>query len=222
MILGICGAGGSGREILELAKIINKDKQYWDQILFVEKQNFMNKTDDNLKGITISSFKELIQNNKPDQIEFIVSVGEPQLRKKIATEILETGYHLATLIHPNVHIPESTKIGDGVIISCNAFISCNVVIEDNVMIQPSVVIGHDAQIGKNTIISANSSIAGGAFVGENTYIALNVCVREQTRIGNNVIVSAGSAVLKDIVDEVIAQGNPARPLLNRDNSNVFR
>ena len=36
MILGIYGAGGHGREVLELAEIINNKNSRWDKIIFID------------------------------------------------------------------------------------------------------------------------------------------------------------------------------------------
>ncbi len=35
MVLAIYGAGGLGREVLELAKIINKKEKLWDSFIFI-------------------------------------------------------------------------------------------------------------------------------------------------------------------------------------------
>jgi len=219
MILGIYGAGGSGRELFELATIINSNNDRWSELIFIDDTK---EEGEKLRGIPIYSFENLTKNIDTESIEIIISLGEPANRKKLAEKIIHAGYRLATLIHPNVHIPESTKIGDGVIISCNAFISCDVIIEDNVMILPQSSVAHDNHIGKNTVIAGHSDLGGGVHIGFNTYIALNVCVREKTHIGDNVIVSAGSAVLKDVPDNVIIHGNPAKAIMKKDDRTVFR
>lgn len=54
-------------------------------------------------------------------------------------------------------------------------------------------------------------------IGDNVYIGANVCVIGDVRIGNNVIVGAGSVVVKDIPDNVVVAGNPARILKNLNN-----
>lgn len=219
MILGIYGAGGSGREVFELATIINSNNNRWSELIFIDDTK---EEGEKLRGIPIYSFENLTKNIDTESIEIIISLGEPANRRKVAENVIHAGYHLATLIHPNVHIPESTKIGDGVIISCNAFISCDVIIEDNVMILPQSSVAHDNHIGKNTVIAGHSDLGGGVHIGFNTYIALNVCVREKTHIGDNVIVSAGSAVLKDVPDNVIIHGNPAKAIMKKDDRTVFR
>ena len=49
-------------------------------------------------------------------------------------------------------------------------------------------------------------------IGDNVWIGGNACVNPGVHIGNNVVVGAGSVVTKDIPDNCIAVGNPARVL----------
>ena len=64
-------------------------------------------------------------------------------------------------------------------------------------------------------------MAGGCVVGCATYIGLSVPVKQGIKIGKNVVVGMGSVVVRDIPDNVIAMGNPARPMKNKDDSRVF-
>ena len=50
----------------------------------------------------------------------------------------------------------------------------------------------------------------GPIIGDNVYLGANVCVIGNIRIGNNVIVGAGAVVVKDVPDNCIVAGNPAK------------
>ena len=54
MILGIYGAGGLGREVYELAKIINSCNNRWDQIFFIDKGQV----------VDVGKYDELIERNE--------------------------------------------------------------------------------------------------------------------------------------------------------------
>ena len=47
-------------------------------------------------------------------------------------------------------------------------------------------------------------------IGDNVSIGCNVCVIGGIRIGNNVTIGAGSVVVKDVPDNCVVAGNPAR------------
>lgn len=213
MILGIYSASGGGKETFDLANEINIINQNWDEIVFIDDTK---PSGSSLWGYPIYSFDELVTRYSPEEIEIIIGVGEPSDRELLYHKVLNTGYKLTTLIHPTVPIHPTTIIGKGVIISRNAYISCEVVIEDNVRIMPMAIIGHNVIINKHSAISGHSEVGGYSHVGERTFLGFNVCVREHTTIGDDVVVSVGSAVLKDLPNLVVAQGNPARVILKRE------
>jgi len=53
-------------------------------------------------------------------------------------------------------------------------------------------------------------------VGNNVWFGGNVVVLPGISIGNNAVIGAGSVVTKDIPDNVVAVGNPCRPVRNID------
>jgi acetyltransferase-like isoleucine patch superfamily enzyme len=51
---------------------------------------------------------------------------------------------------------------------------------------------------------------------------MSVPIKEGSMIGKNTIVGMGSVVLRDLPDDVIALGNPARPMKKNENHRVFK
>lgn len=215
MTLGIYGAGGLGREVYELAQQIAE----WNEIVFVDDRTetpFVRQT------IEVISFDDLKNRYHADDIVLIIAVGEPATREFLYNKVTQSGYRLATLVHPNVYISGTTFLADGVVVGANTIVSCDVRIGSNTFVQNSASIGHDAVIGKHSIISAFDSIAGACVIGDRTYIGMSVPIKEKIIIGSDTIVGMGSVVIRDIPDNVIAVGNPARPMKNKDDSRVFK
>lgn len=103
-----------------------------------------------------------------------------------------------------VYIEEGVVIGDRVKIRAFTFIPTGVVIEDDVFIGPHVTFTNDKYPRINrewkllkTTIKKGSSIGAGSVI-------------LPVRIGKNSLIGAGSVVTKDIPDNVLALGNPAR------------
>lgn len=96
------------------------------------------------------------------------------------------------------------QIGPGLLISHNFSVIMPKSAGQNLRIGPGVVIGRN---GKDF-----------PTIGNNVYIASNSTVIGNIHIGNNVIVGAGSVVTKDIPDNSVAVGNPAKVIKALDDS----
>lgn len=216
MKLAIYGAGGLGREIYELSRQIGR----WEDIYFID-DTVVSDEDYYINGVKTLHYTSAVTLFPKDGIEFVIALGEPEYRKKLYEKVKSDGFNFTTLIHPGVYISSSTKLGEGVIIQTNAVLTCNIEIGCNTLIQNTATVGHDTKIGRHCVVSANDVVAGHCNIGDCVYIGLNVPVRENISIGSDSIIGMGSVVLKDIPGNVIAMGNPARAMKNKDDRRVF-
>lgn len=216
--LGIYGAGGLGREVFELAIAINSFKKRWSEIVFIDD----GENKQNPRGLSIYKFAEIVKKIDVEDIEFCIAIGEPEIRKDLYKKLIKSNMSMATLIHPQVTIPESTAIGAGVVICKFVSITCDISIGENVYIHPMVCIGHDSTIENHTVISSFVDVAGDCLVGSCSFLAINVILKHGICVGKNSIVGLASVVHRDIPDNVIALGNPARPMKNNTEKRVFK
>ena len=73
-------------------------------------------------------------------------------------------------------------------------------------------IGHNSVIGKHCQIGGQVFIAGSSSIGDYCELALCSCVRNGTTLGDNVFVGMGSVVVKDVEDDWIVYGVPAKKI----------
>ncbi|KKK43075.1 hypothetical protein LCGC14_3169000 [marine sediment metagenome] len=57
-------------------------------------------------------------------------------------------------------------------------------------------------------------------IGKDCWIGMGVCILPGVTIGDRVIIGAGSVVVKDIPSDVIAVGNPCRPMKTRSGEKI--
>jgi galactoside O-acetyltransferase len=105
------------------------------------------------------------------------------------------------------------NIGNNVSISNSFSVECfsKVVIEDNVLIGNNCSImdndGHDLDIdARNTGIPKTKDIC----ICQNVFLGSNVIILKGVTIGENSVIGNGSVVTKNIPENVIAAGNPAK------------
>lgn len=215
-VLGIWGAGGLGREVLELANTINKIDKRWDSIIFI-----VDSVGDHIvNGVEVYEYNEA--KNKIANLEVIIGIGEPIIRKNKYELLKADDIDMPNLIHPDVHIPESVKLGKGIVIQSGCIVSVNVSIEDNVFLQPRCAIGHDCRLHEGCIISTFDCVAGAVSIGKYSYLGIGALVKECISIGNHSIISMGAVVFNDIPDAVIVVGNPARVMKKNEELKVFK
>ena len=111
-----------------------------------------------------------------------------------------------------VSIGSYVHIGENVCISRGAI--DDTVICNGVKIDALVHIAHNCIIGKNSMILVPTSVSGSVEVGEDCHIAADI-IRNQVHIGDRSMLGLGSVVVKDIPENTIAYGNPAKPIRKR-------
>jgi sugar O-acyltransferase (sialic acid O-acetyltransferase NeuD family) len=220
MVLGIYGAGGLGREILDLARAIDKQNDSYENIVFID-DNANGSENQTLNGARVLTFSEFSSTTTGDSAGIVIGIGEPAIRAELAVRLEQQGYSLESLIHPMARVSEFATIGQGTVIQYNCSVACNVQIGSNVYVQPMVLIGHDDIIDSHCVISPFACVAGNVHIGDKTYIGMNVAIREGVNIGSESIVGMGSIVARDIEDCVIALGNPARAMKRNETKRVF-
>lgn len=218
MTLGIYGAGGQGREVLDSARAVNKPSGQWENIVFIDdvtEQKMVNDT-------RVYTFEEFSRTFRDDAAEIIIAVGEPVGRKKLYEKITSAGYALALVIHPTAIVSDYADIRKGAFIGAHSMISCNTLLAENACVQPHAVIGHDATVGAHSVLSGFTIISGHCAIGEQAYIGIGAAVREEVSIGSSTIIGMGSSVICDVPDGVVAFGTPCRVKRKNTERRVFQ
>ena len=140
-----------------------------------------------------------------------VAVGDPRLRKKIVSKLPnETEY--ATIIHPSAVLSDWVEIGDGAIITAGTILTCNIKIGKHAHLNLHTTIGHDCIIGDYFTTAPATNISGNCEFGECVYFGTNSSIRQGIKICDNVTIGMGGIVVKNISEEGVYIGNPARKL----------
>lgn len=219
MILCVYGAGGFGKEVYDIATRMNKKKSIWDEILFLDDAPHLGESA--YMG-RLFNLETVLYEFGLNSIEVIVAIGEPAVRKKLYQKVKKLNLKLATLVDPSSIISPTAKLGEGVIVAPYCSVSSSVIIGDNVAINTSSIVGHDIAIGDHTVLSSFVNVGGDCSVGHSSYLGMGVQIMQGLTIGSESILGMGSVVFKDIPDDVIAMGNPARPIRRNENKAVFK
>ena len=151
--------------------------------------------------------EELLYENA-DIKGYILGVGSMVLRYKLYTW-LDTLLTAVNIIHPASTVSRHAQIGRGNLVEAYTKIANSAQLGNHCIINSFSAVNHDQVIGDNVLIAGNVSMAGKS-IGDNTIIADGASIGFKKRVGKNCIVGDGSGVTKDIPDNVIVYGNPAK------------
>ena len=191
----IIGSGGLGLEIACLAKDANrKNKEILDLPV--------------LGGISEwVKFKEY---------EFIIAVGSPRGRKSIVDKMLKNGTpKFSTLIHPNALISEYVEIGEGTIICAGCILTADIKVGKHCIINLNSIIGHEVSMTDFVTIAPMVGIGGTSVISDLVEIGMGSQIREKLSIGHGAVVGMGATVVKNVLEEDVVVGNPAKTIKNK-------
>ena len=121
-------------------------------------------------------------------------------------------------IEPGAIIREYATINKNVVVMMGAIINIGAIIGENSMIDMNAVVGARCKIGKNVHIGAGAVIAGvleppsmdSCEIGDNVMIGANSVILEGIKIGKNSVIAAGAIVTKNVPENVVVCGVPAK------------
>ena len=171
-------------------------------------------------GFTIlGSFDELLTQDLNGK-NFLLTMGDMNIRKDLHHRITSKGGNVPTLIHPTAEVSQYATVSpNGVIIDSMTIIQSDCVIEEGAFICSQSIVCHQTIvepyvfIAPQAMIGARLKIGTFAFIGQKATL-ISTKVKE---IGNHATVGAGAVVTKPVADNLTVIGNPARTLTNDKN-----
>ena len=146
-----------------------------------------------------------------ETISVFVPIGNNKIRLSVLSTAENLGFQTPSFIHPSVQIHKSVNIGKAVYILPSTSIMPHTIIEDYVMISMGVNIAHHTILGKGCFLSQGVNVGASIKIGSMSFLGIASTIMTGIRnIGSNTIVGAGAVVLKDVIDNVVVAGVPAK------------
>lgn len=203
----IAGSGGFAKEVL----CIIKDCGLMTSFLgFIEPDSIIKKGNIPSEVLGFPVFPYSFVDTNIHSVS--IGIGESKIREKILTELPNDTEYIS-LIHPNVVISDWVNIGKGAIICAGCILTSDITIGDFVQLNLNTTIGHDCEIENFFTTAPNVNISGNCRIGEHVYFGTASCTKQGLTINSNITIGMGSVVTKNLTDEGIYVGIPAKKLI---------
>ena len=203
----IIGAKGFAKEVLEVLHQLNQ----LENLCFYDDVN--NDVPNNLydKFPVLRTTLEASMYFKETSKKFTIGIGNPILRKKLYDKFTSLGGEFTSTISPFAQVGFfGNQIETGCNIMTGTIITSDIQIKKGTLINLNCTIGHDSIIGSFVELSPGVHISGNCKIGDFTVFGTNATMLPKLNVGKNVIVGAGSVVTKDLPDNCVAVGIPAK------------
>jgi sugar O-acyltransferase (sialic acid O-acetyltransferase NeuD family) len=121
-----------------------------------------------------------------------------------------TGFLVPFLTHSSATISSSARIGANSQVLAGAVIVAGAEIGEASIINTKASVDHECRLGDGVHIAPGVTLCGCVEIGPYTMIGAGTVVLPRIRIGTNVLVGAGSLVTRNLPDNVVAMGVPAK------------
>lgn len=204
MALYIVGAGGVGRESLDVALATGLDVA-----------GFLDEACDEAAGGTpracVRDRPVTRPGDAPATSEFLVGIADPGARRRLARLLCERGLSPATLVHPRAIVGPETVVGPGCLVMGGAHVSSSVRLGEHVQVHYNATVGHDARLDDYVSVYPGANVAGNVHLEPDATVGTGAVVLQGLTVGRGAFVGAGAVVTRDVEAGVTVVGIPARP-----------
>ncbi len=184
-------------------------------IAFVDSTNSL---DSPVKGIPIfqtgEDFLRWKVELKHSNIGSVIAIGNPFAAKRIeyANFLKSNGIASESFADPTSLVRINSILGEGLQVMPNVIVNNDVRIADQCILNTGSIIEHDCILSSGVEVGPGAILTGRVSVGENTWIGAGAVVLPRLKVGSNVVIGAGAVVTKDVIDNAVVIGNPARQI----------
>ncbi|WP_328650007.1 NeuD/PglB/VioB family sugar acetyltransferase [Micromonospora sp. NBC_00330] len=143
-------------------------------------------------------------------VRYLIGVGDGGVRARIDRLASRNGRRAGSLVSPAATVGARCTLGDGSILWPGAILTTDVRIGRHVHIGTGASVSHDAEIGDFATLLPGCRVAGDSRVGQGATIAAGATVVDNISVGRNAVVGAGAVVVRDVPENVVVVGVPAR------------
>lgn len=203
----LMGGGGHAKVLIDL---IRTDGEYQIAGILDPKLN----VGDSVKGVPVLGGDHELDRFETEGVQNVAiavgSVKTNSLRKKLFDQCLAADWNMPALVHQRAVIASDVTLSAGVQIMAGAIIQTDTTLGAGTVVNTGAQVDHDCEIGAHVFLAPGVILSGGVTIGDGAFIGAGAVVIQGVKIGNNAVVAAGAVVVRDVEDEALVKGVPAK------------
>lgn len=209
----VFGAGGLGREVLQILRDIAADGLAAECVAFAVDPGYAGGPP--VQGMPVRDDALAMLRADPS-LAVVVALGDPARRAStVGWLAAQAGPRFATLRHPAAWIGATVTIGEGSIIFGQVSMTTDVSVGRHVLVNPGCSLAHDVVLEDFATLAPAVALAGGVHVEMGAELGTGARVIPRRRIGRGAVLGAGAVAIRDVPAGTTFVGVPARAMRAR-------
>lgn len=212
----IAGAGGHGREVLQLIRDINAahPEPVWDCLGFLVDAAYLAQAPSGVGGLPVLG--DLSWLAAHPQVRVAVAIGAPAARRQMVERIRAQGVNaFPVLVHPRAWIGVNVRLGEGTLVCAGAMLTVDIEVGAHVHLNVASTLAHDDVLEDFVTLSPGVHVAGNVVLKEGAELGTGCNVIPRCMVGAWSVLGAGAVVTRSIEPDCTAVGSPARVVKRR-------
>ncbi len=147
---------------------------------------------------------------------YATHIASGPVRLALRDRALAAGVVPVNVIHARAHVASSAKLGAGNLIKAGAIVDAYAELGDCCIIDNGVVLPHHNRVGDACHLAPGCCFGGDCDIGDGAIVGIGAQVAARMRIGCNAIIGVGAQVVRDVPDNAVVEGAPARVVGTRN------
>ena len=149
---------------------------------------------------------------------FAIAVGDNYIRERIYKELVLKIPNLVfpALVHSSAVISFFAEVGAGTVVMPKAVIGPNSKVGKFCLINTNASIDHDCVMFDYSSLAPSAATGGAVTIGYRSSICIGASIKQGLIIGDDCIVGANSYLNKDLPNNQVAYGTPAKQLRTKN------
>lgn len=141
---------------------------------------------------------------------FVLGLGGPGRRRRLAAQFREWGGQLTSVIASTAVMSPFVTVGPGVNIMQHTLVSPTARLGEGVLLNAGAAVHHDSIVGDYCEISPGARILGRCQLGYGCSVGALAVILSDITVGNEAIIGAGAVVTRPVKAGTTVVGVPAR------------
>lgn len=204
--VAVVGAGGHGRECLDVIEAVNTVARAYDIVGVVDDDPTTQVLVERRGGRYLGPTESL----RGRDARFVLGIGDSGVRRRVDALLTSWGLLAAPpMVHPRASIGSDVDLAPGVVLAAGARITTHVRVGRHSQLNIEATVSHDCTIGDFVTISPAVTVCGTVDVGDDVLLGAGATIIQNLSIGTGATVGAGAVVVRDVAPDTTVTGVPA-------------